>query len=368
MAYTGYEFETVDLETLLGEQSAELELEEEATIVSADSSAATRVVPAAGCQVPKASNGNFIARAANKTTHVVLHTIEGSYTHAIESWRTGAACFKPHYAAKSDGEITQIVAERFLAQHANNANPYSIGIEQDGFSHKTTSFTEAMYTSVSKLVRDICNRYSIPKDRTHIIGHDQAPGTTHGDPGGYFDWDYFIALVNWNGTTASTRPVRIVVDSDGYSAWPVSSTSTAWTQVAREAMNRPPHPKHSWSAKAYRASASATDHDPVAFLGTVPSAGTYEIAAWWPVASGNCSAVTMNAFVDGSATAAITKVVDQSTLTGSTRRTLALPYTPMWRSLGSVTMKAGSSFWVEVSRKSAKRGYIYADAIKLLRR
>jgi hypothetical protein len=76
----------------------------------------------------------------------------------------------------------------------------------------------------------------------------------------------------------------------------------------------------------------------------------------------------MNAFIDGSATASITKVVDQSTLTGSTRRTLALPYTPMWRSLGSVTMKSGSSFWVEVSRKSAKRGYIYADAIKLLRR
>jgi hypothetical protein len=367
MAHTGYEFETIDLETLLTPGSAELELEEEATIVSADSTAATKVVPAAACQIPKSRSGSFIARAASSITHVVLHTIEGNYAHAIGSWKNGTSCFKPHYVARNDGEITQIVAERFIAQHANRANPYSIGIEQDGFSSKTTTFTEAMYESVARLVRDICTRYSIPMDRAHIIGHEDAPGTTHGDPGGYFDWDYFIALVNWNGSAAS-RPVRIVVDAMSYSAWPLSSTSTAWTLVERLANTRPPHPKHSWGTKAYRASASPTDHDPVVFLGSVPAVGSYELSAWWPIASGNCAAVTMSAFVDGSGTAAVTTTVDQSTLRGMTRRTLALPHTPQWRSLGTLTMRAGSSFWVEVSRRSTKRGVVFADAIKLLRR
>ena len=76
------------------------------------------------------------------------------------------------------------------------------------------TFTEDMYLASAALVRDICNRNGISVDRAHIIGHDEVTGTTHGDPGGYFDWDYYLALVRWDGSTAATKPLRAVVDTN----------------------------------------------------------------------------------------------------------------------------------------------------------
>jgi hypothetical protein len=52
------------------------------------------------------------------------------------------------------------------------------------------------------LTRYTAERYGIPLDREHILGHDQVPGPTeafqagmHWDPGTYFDWARFMALV-----------------------------------------------------------------------------------------------------------------------------------------------------------------------------
>ena len=40
-----------------------------------------------------------------------------------------------------------------------------------------------MYRASAKLVCHITQRYGIPIDRTHIIGHYQVPTSTHHDPG-----------------------------------------------------------------------------------------------------------------------------------------------------------------------------------------
>jgi hypothetical protein len=341
------------------------ELREAATLpaFAADSPAATRVVPAHTCQIPKNPDGTLRARAAARITHVVVHVLQGHYAHAIDSWRRGSACFKPHYVISSAGEITQVVPERYSAQHANQANGYSIGIEHDGFATDPAQFTEAMYASSAALVRDICRRYGIPVDRTRIIGHDEAPGTSHGDPGGYWDWDYYLALVGWNGNPAS-RPVQAVVDYTSYSFWP---TSDDWTTAGRGAVRHAPHPQHSWGPSYYRVAPAATDR-PAVFIADLPAGGTYEVSAWWPVLADNNPAVTMRVLVGGSPTAAITTQVDQTTRRGRTRTTRALPNTPVWYRLGAVPVGAGATVSVEVSSRSPRRGWIAADAIRLLRR
>jgi hypothetical protein len=329
----------------------------------ADSPAATRVVPAHTCQIPRNPDGTLLARAAARITHVVVHVLQGHYAHAIQSWQRGTACFKPHYVISHAGEITQVVPERHLAQHANRANGFSIGIEHDGFATDPAQFTEAMYASSANLVRDICIRYGIPVDRTRIIGHDEAPGTSHGDPGGYWDWDYYLALVGWSGNMAS-RPIRALVDYTSYSFWP---TSEDWAAVGRGSVRHAPHPEHGWGPRHYRVAPTATDR-PAVFIADAPAGGTYQVSAWWPVLASNNPAVTMRVMVGGNPIPAITVQVDQSTRRGRVRRTLALPNTPVWYPLGAIKVRAGEAVSVEVSSQSTRRGWIVADAIRLFRR
>lgn len=49
-------------------------------------------------------------------------------------------------------------------------------------------FTDEQYESLIALLSDICQRWSVPIDREHIIGHSEySPLKTA--PGELFDWD-----------------------------------------------------------------------------------------------------------------------------------------------------------------------------------
>ncbi len=62
---------------------------------------------------------------------------------------------------------------------------------------KPSYFTDALYQESARLTAAICDRYGIPKDRAHILGHYEVPGTDHTDPGGpNWDWVRYIRLVN----------------------------------------------------------------------------------------------------------------------------------------------------------------------------
>jgi hypothetical protein len=293
----------------------------------------------------------------------VIHSLAGHYASAVESWRTGRRCFKPHYVIRKDGEITQVVAERHIAQHANRANRYSVGIEHDGFAKDPRYFNEAMYVASAALTRDICLRNSIPMDGTHIIGHDDAPGTGHGDPGGYWDWDYYLALVRWDGR-AATRPIRLVIDYNSYSFWP---TSDRWRTRTRLPVRHGPHPKHSWGHKYYRVQPARDATDAAVFLADIPVTGSYELTAWWPVLSSNNPEVTIRVLAGGQFRPVFSTQVNQKTRSGRVRPTRALPNTPIWYRLGNVTANAGDTVWIEVSRRSSKPGWIVADAVRLLK-
>jgi N-acetyl-anhydromuramyl-L-alanine amidase AmpD len=106
-----------------------------------------------------------------------------------------------------DGRVTQMVHEKDIALHTGNphCNRRSIGIEREAFPGQPGTLTDAMYRSSAALTRYLCPKYDIPKDREHIIGHNRVPdpknperfGGVDGrtDPGLYWNWDYFIALV-----------------------------------------------------------------------------------------------------------------------------------------------------------------------------
>lgn len=175
--------------------------------------------PALACRVDQAAYaqnssdpgdyGNF--DLATRPSHglgvdyVVVHDTESSFASTVNEFQNPFAYVSAHYVTRSsDGLVTQMVPTSDVAWHAGNwyVNSHAIGIENEGFATQPSYFTNALYTSLAQLTRYLADRYGVPLDRMHLIGHDQVPGPTavyqagmHWDPGPYFDWARFMSLV-----------------------------------------------------------------------------------------------------------------------------------------------------------------------------
>ena len=212
-----------------------------------------------------------------------------------------------------------------------------------------------------------------PRRPPHVDGHDNAPGTNHGDPGGYWDWDYFLALVRWNGD-ARTRPVRIIVDttSAGFAAapgWTARLGRKADIEVGR-ARNGGPHPKHSWSRRIHTAGPVPRSGRAGAarFTATIPTQGTYEVSIWHPSRPGHNAATPVTVDKLGHLAGTLgTRPVNQQSYAVRSRRTVALPHTPVWTRLGQLDCVRGNQIVVHVGRDSAQPGLVVADAIRVFK-
>ncbi|MEW2515106.1 N-acetylmuramoyl-L-alanine amidase [Streptomyces sp. NPDC046870] len=146
-----------------------------------------------------------------RVDRVVVHVTQGGYASAVKVFRDPGHGAAAHYIVRKDGRVTQLVRELDVAFHAGNReyNERSVGIEHEGFVEDASSFTDEMYAASARLTAAICERYGMPVDREHIIGHVEVPGTDHTDPGRFWDWDRYIRLVRAererDGASASPR-------------------------------------------------------------------------------------------------------------------------------------------------------------------
>lgn len=167
-------------------------------------------------------------RSGAAIDRVVIHTTQGSYAGAVSWFQNSSSQVSSHYVIRSsDGEITQMVLLENRAWHAGNSNynARSVGIEHEGYvSDPGRWYTEAMYSQSAQLVAWLTDRYGIPRDRAHIIGHYQIPSsgsgaacspnaTTcggaghHTDPGNggtAWNWDHFMDLMNGGSSGGSS--------------------------------------------------------------------------------------------------------------------------------------------------------------------
>jgi len=105
-----------------------------------------------------------------------------------------------HLLVRRDGELVQFVPLGRRAWHAGaswcegraRVNDFSIGIELEGDEEEP--FTDAQYRTLAALTRALLARYpGLHRDR--IYGHeDIAPGRKT-DPGPFFNWQRFLALI-----------------------------------------------------------------------------------------------------------------------------------------------------------------------------
>ncbi|MER6944346.1 N-acetylmuramoyl-L-alanine amidase [Nonomuraea sp. NPDC000554] len=165
-----------------------------------------------GARWVAASTSNYAVSnrpSSDQIDRIIIHVTQGSYAGSISWFQNPAAKVSAHYVVRSsDGQITQMVREKDRAWHAGNSeyNRRSIGIEHEGYIDDASWFTDQMYRSSAALTRNIADRYGIPKDRTHIIGHVQVPGSDHTDPGSHWNWTTYMSYVTGGGSGGGTNP------------------------------------------------------------------------------------------------------------------------------------------------------------------
>ncbi|KOU04018.1 MULTISPECIES: N-acetylmuramoyl-L-alanine amidase [Streptomyces] len=133
-----------------------------------------------------------------RVDRVIIHVAQQLFTPTAGIFRNPAQKVSAHYVVRSgDGLVAQCVREKDIAWHAGNWdwNTRSIGIEHEGWVDRPEFFTDVMYRRSAVLTADICARHGIPRDREHIVGHHEVPGSDHTDPGVLWDWDRYLLLV-----------------------------------------------------------------------------------------------------------------------------------------------------------------------------
>jgi N-acetylmuramoyl-L-alanine amidase len=113
-------------------------------------------------------------------------------------WLTrGESQVSSHYFVFENGRIVQLVPEVRRAWHAGNSfwkgetdiNSASIGIEIANAGHPggLPDYPDAQIEAVTRLCRDIAERWSIRPER--VLGHSDVAPVRKVDPGEKFPWD-----------------------------------------------------------------------------------------------------------------------------------------------------------------------------------
>ncbi len=133
--------------------------------------------------IQKKSSNFWVGRKGYRPEAVVIHIMDGTLPGTDSWFANPTSQVSAHYGIGKSGEVHQYVQENDAAWHAGrvdapvwklirpNVNPnlYTIGIEHEGKPDE--GWTEAMKQSSATLIREICQRWQIPIDRDHVVGH-----------------------------------------------------------------------------------------------------------------------------------------------------------------------------------------------------
>lgn len=133
--------------------------------------------------------GNFRKGRPQDPDVIVMHITEGSRKSVIAEF-TRESQKSTHLMVCKDGAIVQFVgtgdtafgngvvsqptSEIVLERKGKNPNGYTISIEHEGYA--TQDLTEAQYEASARLVAFLSEKWSIPLDTTHVIGHREITG------------------------------------------------------------------------------------------------------------------------------------------------------------------------------------------------
>lgn len=277
-----------------------------------------------------------------------------------------------HYYVYRDGCIIQMVREANIAFHAGSppSNRNSIGIEHADLCNRPHSYTPQLYERSAELVRDIASRngfnisvFRIDTNNLNdatVVGHSDVDRS--GDPGPYWDWEYYWRLLNWDFRTQSRRPLRWVSMIAAGQAVPAGWQRRTRVQVLGEHRDRIPNDEcanrnHSYSDEYWRAEAN-TPGSNVVFQFTIAREGLYKASLWWPNVSRANPATQVQLEVQKAGGPAMANaVVNQRSGYGR------------WNDIGQpfTVPASGAQATVRILRNSREAGWILADAARMLK-
>ncbi len=283
---------------------------------------------------------------SNPINKIIIHVTQGSWSATVNWFENPNAQVSAHYVVRSsDGQVAQSVSEQNIAWHADNwtYNQISVGIEHEGYIDDSSWFTDAMYQSSARVSAYLCDKYSIPADRNHIIGHNEVPGSDHQDPGPYWDWNLYMRYVSgYDGPSTS--------GNGGYSQVVDNASSSRFYASGKwgYANWNPQH--YYWN---YRYTTPKKNSDAAYFKIRIPQTGNYAVYARWPANARYNPSVPYGI----KTTSGLKWVNVNQTRNGGS-----------WVLLGTFNLAAGDDNKVLISRWTSAKGYIIADAVKVVQR
>lgn len=288
---------------------------------------------------------------------VVIHTCQGNYSGCWSWLNNPNAGASAHYVVSRGTEITQLVREYRRAWHiaasydcnknrghdcwrnGYSSNHFTIGIEHAGFVSQ--SYPSSQINASAKLTCDITQDHSIPRNRSHIWGHEEMQPWNRSDPGPNWPWSTYMNKVRaecGGGGGGGT----IIVDSN-------NNNNGSNAEVI---------PASGWSVGSfgnyygtgyYWHSAEASSN-PVRFRFNLSSAGSRTVSAWWSDGSNRTPSAPFLMY-NSNGTHLGTVHKDQRTGGGG------------WRTLGTFNFTAG---WNEVRVSHwTSSGVVIADAVRI---
>jgi len=134
--------------------------------------------------VPASTANYTVGRLGYGINGVIIHTMVGTLAATDATFENPARQASAHYGVACDGSVIhQYVPEADIAWHCGRfytdasdplANCNTIGIEHCDNGAYNDPRPDGLYVTASDLVRDICKRYGIPIDRTHIRKHREV--------------------------------------------------------------------------------------------------------------------------------------------------------------------------------------------------
>lgn len=172
----------------------------------------------------KSPNRSAAGRSKDQVDRIVVHITEGGFEGSVRWLRDPRARASAHFVVSRKGDIVQLVSTSYAAWHAGERgmNARSIGIEHEGWAEQRNSLTQVQYEQSARLAAHVANRFGIPIDREHIVGHNEVPHPTdptklggidaHECPGRYWDWDLYLELVR--RYAASAEPPALETEGE----------------------------------------------------------------------------------------------------------------------------------------------------------
>jgi hypothetical protein len=110
--------------------------------------------------------------------HTGCNDIDAS-AEQIHGWHinNGWSGIGYHYVIRKDGTVERGRPEWAIGSHAYGENSHTVGIHLSG-DFQQAEPTDKQVEKCAMLVADICERYGIPMDYEHIVGHGELMATS----------------------------------------------------------------------------------------------------------------------------------------------------------------------------------------------